>query len=194
MHACIDVHIYTYIISLYTHIYAPPASILQRRDSLNCLIYAFNGKNGVLRRENNANRQSKLHFQAVWPGAEAQPEGEEKNICSPSKVVSVRTSKARCGKGRDETTRFQSFSRETGTSLRGKGDYLASLPPLPAHFPSPPPPGAPRAFWHPRSHCLGRCRPPNFLLLSSFAVRQSQREPEELLGPSGGCPGAYTCV
>lgn len=136
MHVCIDVHIYTYIISLYTHIYAPPASILQRRDSLNCLIYAFNGKNGVLRRENNANRQSKLHFQAVWPGAEAQPEGEEKNICSPSKVVSVRTSKARCGKGTDETTRFQSFDGETGTSLTGKGDYLASPPPLPFPFPS----------------------------------------------------------
>lgn len=137
-YACVHrrTYIHIYNLSLYTHIYAPPASILQRRDSRNCLIYAFNGKNGVLRRENNANRQSKLHFQAVCPGVEAQPEGEEKDICSPSKVVSVRTSKARCGKGRGETTRFQSFAGETGTSLRGKGDYLGSPPPFqPPSFP-----------------------------------------------------------
>lgn len=124
--------------------------------------------------------------------------GKKKKYVQPFQIVSVRASEARCGKGGDETTRFQSFPGESGTSFRGKGDSLASPPPLPAPFPSPPPPEAPRAcLWHPRSHCPGSpcpCQPQNFLSSSSFASRQSQGEPEELLGPGRGLEGGAGCL
>lgn len=132
-YACVHRHTYihAYIISLYTHIYAPPTSVLQRCDSRNCLIYAFNGKSRVWRRDNNANQKSKLHFQAVCPGVEAQPKGEEEKYVQPFQTVSVWASKAWCGEGREGTACFQSFPRESGISLRRKGDYLAPPPPPP---------------------------------------------------------------
>uniref|UniRef100_A0A8C0I7N5 POU domain protein n=1 Tax=Bubo bubo TaxID=30461 RepID=A0A8C0I7N5_BUBBB len=91
--------------------------------------------------------------------------------------------------------------KQSGTSLRGKGDYLASpTPPHPSQPPSLPflPPRLPvRAFGIPGPTARAAradVSPQNFLSLSSFASRQSQGEPEELLGPRGGCPGAFTCV
>lgn len=179
--------------------YAPPASVLQRRDSPNCLIHAFNGKSRVWRRENNANRQSKLHFQAVCPGAEAQLEGEEKGIYAALlDCVSAGEQGPVWERWRQNNT-FPEFSRRQWHFLereRGVFSFLVPLPSCP--FSSSPPPEAPRAcLWHPRSHCPGSpggCQPLNFLSLSSFASRQRQGEPEELLGPRGGGLGAYTCV
>lgn len=129
-------------------------------------------------------------------GDRGATKGGGKKICAtPLDRVSAGKQGLVWGRQRGNNV-FPEFSQRKWHFLEGERELFSSPTTAPSvPFPSPPRPprGSPACLWHPRSRLPGRYQPLNFLLLSSFMSRQSQGEPEELLGPRWGS-GAYTCL